>query len=1086
MNDPLPQQLPAAGADAKPGVTLRLLGVPACLSEDCWSPLERHDALLLAVLALKGPQPRATAAALLWPDADPQRAQASLRQRLHRLRRRLGHALVSDTGAMVLLDDVRHDLEDPSLDAATADHALLGALDFSDKPEAAETLEMLRDRWAATRLQALEARADDLEHRQQFDEALRLAERLLAASPTSEHAHRRCIRLHYLRGDVAQALVSVERCRQRLQALLGLRPGAEIESLATLLSRAASRPVPGSTLSAVAWQRPPRLVGRQQTWALLESACAAGLVVLLRGDAGIGKTRLAHEFCSSRGPLITAKADPADAALPLALLQRLMQEHPAGDAVEAVPWRQLAQALKRWAAQPRTTVFIDDLQWADAASLEALLDALALDRPPNLPVLLGVRDGVVPSALQVWLQRLPAGDWLDLPLTPLDEEAVRELLDDLGWPGVPAHRREQMLAVLTQRAAGHPLLLLELLRTRRGGRAVQPSGESVARQLQGMFTRRISRLDPAAQSVLGVAACAGPSFSLPLAAQVLDWPSEMVESAWDSLSREQLLQDDQRLLDAVADAARQAVPTAVAMATHRALAIALAERPETAERVAHHWEQAGVWAQAAAAYEQAARAHEPRQGEVLLLWDRCAACHQEAGQSAEVVAASWAALEAAAVAEGQADLLARIERLRSQAQQPAAQLRLLLVEARAHLNAGSADSALEPARHARGLAVEMADTAAALEAVAWEALAVALKGDMVAARALLDEGREQAGPVPDPVALQHWRGVLGYVLHLAGDNARACTAMAEAAEGAESVGRLGDAFEHVANLSTTLAMLGRTAESRAAGARALALWQKLGEPASLSAAVVQMQLAAVELSDGRFDRALELLNQALRAFRRQGSLSLAALAEHRLAQAWMRLGQPARARQVLTPLPAQADAGRRAMREMLLVRLDSAQGERALARLRKAQAAGALTASDSRALRLHMAQHAPADEALALAEAVVAEATADGDPPAAAHAHVRAALACVALGRLKAASDQLLAGWAHGRNNGALDVDQLLFCAWVHEAATAVGAHGVAGEARATARRWATSAWPHVPAAWRTSFQRRVQSLGLEIEPGDG
>jgi tetratricopeptide (TPR) repeat protein len=1025
------------------------------------------------------------AAALLWPDADPQRAQASLRQRLHRLRRRLGHALVSDTGAMVLLDDVRHDLEDPSLDAPAADHALLGALDFSDKPEVAETLEMLRDRWAATRLQALEARADALEHRQQFDEALRLAERLLAASPTSEHAHRRCIRLHYLRGDVAQALVSVDRCRERLQALLGLRPGAEIESLATLLSRAASRPVPVSTLSAVAWQRPPRLVGRQQSWALLESACTAGLVVLLRGDAGIGKTRLAHEFCSSRGPLITAKADPADAALPLALLQRLMLEHPAADAVEPVPWRQLAQALQRWAAQPRTTVFIDDLQWADAASLEALLDALALDRPPNLPVLLGVRDGAVPSALQVWLQRLPAGDWLDLPLAPLDEEAVRELLDDLGWPGVPAHRREQMLAVLTQRAAGHPLLLLELLRTRRGGRAVQPSGESVARQLQGMFTRRISRLEPAGQSVLRVAACAGPSFSLPLAAQVLDWPAEVVESAWDSLSREQLLQDDQRLLDAVADAARQAVPTAVAMATHRALAIALAERPESAERVAHHWERAGVWAQAAAAYEQAARAHEPRQGEVLLLWDRCAACHREAGQSAEAVTASWAALEAAAVAEGQAELLARIERHRSWAQQPAAQLRLLLVEARAHLNAGSADGALEPARRARGLAVELADTAAALEAVAWEALAVALKGNVATARGLLDEGRAQAGPAPDPVALQHWRGALGYVLHLAGDNTSACVAMQEVAEGAEAAGRLGDAFEHVANLSTTMAMLGRTAESRAAGARALAIWRKLGEPASLSAAVVQMQLAAVELSDGRFDRALELLNQALQAFRRQGSLSLAALAEHRLAQAWMRLGQPARARQVLTTLPEQADAGRRAMREMLLVRLDNVQGARAFARLRAAQAAGALTASDSRALRLHMAQHAPADEALALVEAVLAEASADGDPPAAAHAHVRAALACVALGRLKAAFDQLRAGWAYGRNNGALDVDQLQFCAWVHEAAKAVGDHGAAEEARATARRWAKGAWPHVPAAWRTGFLRRVRSLGSEIESCD-
>lgn len=1071
--------LPAGG---QPVVTLRLLGVPAVSAVGRWWPLERHDALLLAALALEGPQPRARAAALLWPDAELRRALANLRQRLYRLRRRIGHALTPDTGPLALLDDVHHDLADPASDALAADQALLGALDFSDQAEVAEVLAVLRDRWASARLQALEARADALERDQRHDEALRLAERLVAASPASDHAHRRCIRLHYLRGDVAQALVAATRCRERLMALVGVGPGAQTESLVALVEAAARQAHPSRTLPALAWQRPPRLVGRQRPWALLESACSAGLVVLLRGDAGVGKTRLATEFCRRRGPLLTARADPADSELPLALVQRLLQAGPTGGDPATVPWRGLAQALQRWSEQARATVFIDDLQWADAASLEALLDALALGRPPQLPVLLGVRDGAVPAALQAWLQRLPPGQWLDLPLAPLDEEAVRDLLDDLGWPGVPAHRREQMLAVLTQRAAGHPLLLLELLRTRRWGQPAQPASGPVGRQLQAMLARRIGRLDPAAQALLRVAACAGPSFNLPLATEVLDKPAPALEAAWDELAREQLLQDDRRPLDAVAEAVRQATPAPLAMATHRALAAALAARAERTERVAQHWQQAGAWAEAAAAFAQAAREHAPRQAEVLLLWDRCAACHQLAGDTTAATAAAWSALGPALVAEGERDLMARIERLHKLTHEPPTRLRLLLVEARARINAAAGPQAQESARQAQALAAQLGCAPSALEAAAWLALATALAGDVAAARRLLERARQDAGPAPDRLALQHWGGSLGYVLHLAGDHAQAGRAFADAAAMAEQAGADGDAFEHVANLSTSLTMLGRTAQARAAGERALALWRRLGEPASLSAAVVHAQVAAVELADGRFDRALELLNWALQAFRRQGSDSLAALTEHRLANAWLRMGQPTRARQALTPLPPQADAGRRVTREMLLVRLDGAQGDRALARLREARGEGALTASDSRALRLHQAQHLAPDEALVQAEAVAAEAAAAHDAPAAAHAHARAALACVTLGRPEAAAHHARAAWASGRDHGALDADRAQLCAWVRDAAKAIGDHGLADEAQAAGQRWASGAWHHVPAAWRPGFLRRLQALGWQVE----
>ena len=77
---------------------LRLLGQPALGHDhDTAIALERKDAALLALLALGGSGSRSLLAAWLWPDAAPRTAAGSLRQRIFRLRRRLGHPLVLTT-----------------------------------------------------------------------------------------------------------------------------------------------------------------------------------------------------------------------------------------------------------------------------------------------------------------------------------------------------------------------------------------------------------------------------------------------------------------------------------------------------------------------------------------------------------------------------------------------------------------------------------------------------------------------------------------------------------------------------------------------------------------------------------------------------------------------------------------------------------------------------------------------------------------------------------------------------------------------------------------------------------------------------
>ena len=66
-------------------------------------------------------------------------------------------------------------------------------------------------------------------------DALWHAQELLASEPTSETAHRRVIRLHYLAGDRAAALLAFDRCERVLKDEVGTRPSTEtLELLATL------------------------------------------------------------------------------------------------------------------------------------------------------------------------------------------------------------------------------------------------------------------------------------------------------------------------------------------------------------------------------------------------------------------------------------------------------------------------------------------------------------------------------------------------------------------------------------------------------------------------------------------------------------------------------------------------------------------------------------------------------------------------------------------------------------------------------------------------------------------------------------
>ena len=277
-----------------------------------------------------------------------------------------------------------------------------------------------------------------LADRGDLTEAIDAARRWSALSPVNEAAHRRLMRLYLSSGDRAGALHAYEACRAALDAELQVTPTPETVALAERI-RLAEPPgraivrVPGASSAPRASLEGP-LVGRADAFlALVERYHAARggrtEVVVLRGEAGIGKTRLAREFLAwaagHEADVLEGRAFETGGRLPfqplvdalrprvdhenapesllsdvwLTELGRLLPEvrdrypdlpGPTGD--EAAARTRLFEAVARLgqalARRAPVVLFVDDVQWADAGSLDLLRYAGRRWAESDVPLLL--------------------------------------------------------------------------------------------------------------------------------------------------------------------------------------------------------------------------------------------------------------------------------------------------------------------------------------------------------------------------------------------------------------------------------------------------------------------------------------------------------------------------------------------------------------------------------------------------------------------------------------------------------------------------------------------------------------------------
>ncbi|WP_374674133.1 AAA family ATPase [Ideonella sp.] len=639
--------------------------------------LERRDAAMLALLAIEGPAARSRVTALLWPDEPPQDVQGRLRQRIYALKRKLGVEAISGSSTLVLCPALAW----PGFDGEPLDAALLGEDDYAELPEFADWLSAARQRLQGLRRECLAGEASALERQGRLAEAIACAERLLALEPLQEHAHRRLMRLHYLRGDRASALLAFDRCERALKDDVGATPSgetlellAQIERSQALAAPAPRRVVPVSVL------RPPRLVGRDAEWSALQAAWERGDAVVIVGEAGMGKTRLVGDLLRACAPApgqaLQASARPGDDRVPYALLCRLLR-HVLATRAQALPdgiQAELARLLPELAPSGPTgahdggaearfvgalettwrdavvagleAVVLDDLHFADTASLEM---AQHLAGVPGVRWVTAFRAAEIGPAAQglvaTLTTRLGAAP---LVLQPLTRAQVAELLDSLGLVGVgtlDADDATDFAGVLHHRTGGNPLFLLETIKAwclqREPAHQRATDAGLLARLAPSasalrLIERRIGLLSRDAVRLARCAAVAGQDFSVTLAAQVLDVHPLDLTDAWAELESAQILRDGAFAHDLIFEAARESVPQPIARALHRRIAELMARQGGVAPaRLAEHWLGAGEELRAAPhlaeAGRQALRALRLREGIAYL--DQAQEIHGRAGDA---------------------------------------------------------------------------------------------------------------------------------------------------------------------------------------------------------------------------------------------------------------------------------------------------------------------------------------------------------------------------------------------------------------------------------------------------------------------
>ena len=320
-----------------------------------------------------------------------------------------------------------------------------------------------------------------------------------------------------------------------------------------------------SGLAARLWGRQVEVEAFRSRLRALRFGC--GGTVLVSGLAGMGKTAMLRAVeASAREQGITVFHGTADAAgrvIPFAPLLEALVSAPDAPVDPAVLrdlsrspdqrfWllRELQEALERAALRAPVLISLDDVQWADPATLAALGSLTKQLTAHRILWLIAVRSGEPAATEHSARSRLETADTLSITLGPLDEAGVAAVAEDL-LGGVPD------AALLTALAGvhGQPFLLTELLRGLReellvavGDGSARLVGTGLPLRFRDSVGYHLARLSAGARDALQLASVLGRRFSADeLAALGGAAPGEILAALREALAAGLVVEDGDRV-----------------------------------------------------------------------------------------------------------------------------------------------------------------------------------------------------------------------------------------------------------------------------------------------------------------------------------------------------------------------------------------------------------------------------------------------------------------------------------------------------------------------------------------------------------
>jgi DNA-binding SARP family transcriptional activator/tetratricopeptide (TPR) repeat protein len=520
---------------------------------------------------------------------------------------------------------------------------------LEDAPEFELWLEAERVRWRGVFGELCEGVSRLQSEAGRLENAIATARVWAGQAPFEEAAHCRLVELLSAAGDSEGALLAYEGFRSTLRRELEIEPSPQMRELAERLrEEVEERASLGTSLAHSSATTPLSalevpFVGRHEEFGALVSeyhACLSGEephIVTMIGEAGIGKTRLVAEFLGwarARGADVLEGGASEGAGLPYGplveairpriererapddlledawlselsrLLPELKERYPdlpfptsgEGGTAKGALFEAIARVVGTLASRAPVVFFMDDLQWADATTLEVLDYAGRRWAEQGAPVLLLIaarpEESEVGSSLERWLpslgRRLPVRT---LALGPLGNEDVEGMLRRLakvdsrpaGTPEEPAEESEcseqsrseleRFGERLAAETGGQPFYFIETLKALlEEGKLViraRPDGEGflvvspalrvesdlsslLPQSVREVIFSRLSRLSPAAADLLAAGAVLGRGFGFESLLSVASLGEAEGLRGLDELVERRLLQEEGGVQEEVA------------------------------------------------------------------------------------------------------------------------------------------------------------------------------------------------------------------------------------------------------------------------------------------------------------------------------------------------------------------------------------------------------------------------------------------------------------------------------------------------------------------------------------------------------